>query len=83
MRAQGHQILNFTVTLAGLLAIKDKSGVRSLPHPAITASLSAALATLPDFLEPAITPNHRQFFHSITLAAILGFSVYDSLLLGT
>lgn len=77
MRAQGHQVLNFTVTLAGLLAIKNKPGLRPLPHPAIAASLSAVLATLPDLLEPATTPHHRQVFHSLTLAAILGFAVHE------
>lgn len=78
MRAPGHQALNFTVTLAVLLAVKDKPGMRPLPHPVIAAPLSAALATLPDLLEPAMTPHHRQAFHSVALAAILGVAVYEA-----
>lgn len=78
MRAQGHQILNFTATFAGLLAIKGKDGVQPLPHPLIAAPLSAALATLPDLIEPAVTPNHRQAFHSITFAAIVGAALYKA-----
>jgi len=78
MRAQGHQALNFTVTLVGLLAMKDKPGLRSLPHPLIAAPLSAALATLPDLLEPAVTPHHRQVFHSITFGVIVGAAMYEA-----
>ncbi len=78
MRAQGHQAFNFLVMSAGLLARKDKPGVRPLPNPAIAAPLSAVFATLPDILEPAVTPDHRQGFHSIALAVILGFAVYEA-----
>ena len=78
MRAQGHQVLNFTITLVGLLAMKDKPGMRPLPHPAIAAPLSAVLATLPDILEPATTPHHRQVFHSVMLAAAIGVAVYEA-----
>lgn len=78
MRAKGHQALNFTVTLVGLLAMKNRPGVRPLPNPAIAASLSAVLATLPDILEPAVNPHHRQGFHSVALAVILGIGVYEA-----
>lgn len=78
MRAQGHQVLNFTVTLAGLLAMKDKPGLRPLPHPLVAAPLSAALASLPDLLEPAVTPHHRQAFHSVTLGLTVGAATYKA-----
>lgn len=77
MRAQNHQILNFSVTLAGLMVARDKAEIRPLPHPLIAAPLSAALATLPDLIEPAVTPLHRQAFHSIAFAMILGFAIYE------
>lgn len=32
--------------------------------------------TLPDILEPADHPNHRQFFHGLLFAAVLGYSGY-------
>lgn len=31
------------------------------------AGIGALAASLPDLLEPATSPNHRQFFHSITI----------------
>lgn len=31
---------------------------------------------LPDKLEPAYDPNHRKFFHSITMGTALGFGLY-------
>jgi inner membrane protein len=34
------------------------------------------LGTLPDILEPATSPNHRQFFHSWAFAALLAYGVY-------
>lgn len=41
--------------------------------PAIAASglFGAVCGTLPDLIEPANNPNHRQFFHSIAFGAIL------------
>lgn len=78
MRAQGHQALNFAVTLVGLLVVKDKPGFRPLPHPVIAAPLSAALATLPDLLEPAVTPNHRQVCHSLAFGLVVGACVYEA-----
>ena len=33
--------------------------------------------TLPDKIEPATSPNHRQFFHSIAFAGIVGLSTYE------
>ncbi|GAB2893511.1 hypothetical protein GCM10027046_23110 [Uliginosibacterium flavum] len=40
--------------------------------PFVGAVLSASLTKLPDVLEPAIHPNHRQFFHSVAFAGLLG-----------
>jgi membrane-bound metal-dependent hydrolase YbcI (DUF457 family) len=34
------------------------------------------LGTLPDIVEPATSPHHRQFFHSIAFATLLGFGMY-------
>jgi len=37
-----------------------------------TASIAWLSGTLPDLIEPAIHPNHRQFFHSVLFGFILG-----------
>lgn len=36
--------------------------------------VGAAIAQLPDRLEPATNPNHRGFFHSITAAALVSMA---------
>lgn len=32
--------------------------------------------TLPDWVEPATSPNHRQFFHSLMFAGLVGYGLY-------
>lgn len=44
--------------------------------PFVGGGLGALLGTLPDLLEPADHPNHRQFFHSLLFAAIIGYLGY-------
>lgn len=46
-------------------------------HPVVAAGLGAACATLPDIFEPALHPSHRQFWHSIAFAAVLGCGLYE------
>lgn len=38
-------------------------------------AIGAAAACLPDFLEPATSPHHRGFFHSIAILLVLGWWV--------
>jgi len=43
----------------------------------LTASaLAYQLGTLPDRLEPATNPNHRQFFHSLAFLGLVGTGMY-------
>jgi len=39
------------------------------------AGAAGAAALLPDLLEPATSPNHRQFFHSIAAAALVAYAM--------
>ena len=41
----------------------------------ICTGSSGAAALLPDLLEPATSPNHRAFFHSLAMAAIVAYAV--------
>ena len=55
----------------GLAAIVDDH-----PHPITHSLLIAPLlgsisGKLPDYIEPALHPNHLQFFHSITFAGLI------------
>jgi len=36
---------------------------------------STVFAKLPDWIEPATNPHHRQFFHSISFLAMLGYGL--------
>lgn len=74
-----HRLINFTATAVFLGAYERKPDEPTLPHPVLGAPLSACLATLPDILEPALrNPNHRQFFHSVLFAALVGWGVYKT-----
>lgn len=38
--------------------------------------IGMACASLPDWLEPATSPNHRAFFHSLTAAGLVSFGAF-------
>jgi len=46
--------------------------------PLLGATLAAVLTNLPDVLEPASHPHHRQFFHSLAFAGLLGAAGYKA-----
>lgn len=67
-----HQALA-ALMVGGAFAGQDALNGLQTPKPIIGAALAGILGTLPDKLEPAIAnPHHRQFFHSVTLAVIVG-----------
>lgn len=64
------------VIVGGTFAIHESQSGKATAKPVVAGSLAAALANLPDRLEPAIHPNHRQFFHSLTAALLVGCAGY-------
>lgn len=50
---------------------QEKSG-----KPLAGTALAAVFTNLPDVFEPALHPNHRQFFHSWAFAGILGLTAH-------
>ena len=42
----------------------------------LSTCISTCTARIPDILEPAINPNHRDFFHSIVFGGLLGYAGY-------
>ena len=50
----------------------ERNQQNATAKPLVGAMLGAALTNLPDILEPAHHPNHRQFFHSVAFASALG-----------
>jgi len=49
-----------------------------LKQPLAAAAVGAGCGTLPDILEPALHPNHRQFYHSVAFAMLLGVGLYKT-----
>jgi inner membrane protein len=64
------------LTIGGWIAqLEAKEGNRTMA-PLGGASLAYMTTNLPDMLEPAIHPHHRQFFHSFVFASMLGLGMY-------
>lgn len=60
-------------TAAASFCVEDKE---MLPHAAAGCVGGYCFGTLPDLLEPAVNPHHRQFFHSVVVAGALGYGMY-------
>jgi len=45
-----------------------------------SVAIGGVFALTPDLLEPALHPNHRQFFHSVTALGLLGYGNYRVLI---
>jgi membrane-bound metal-dependent hydrolase YbcI (DUF457 family) len=64
------------VLVGGYLLARDVQEEKNT-HAPVTGSLLASICTnIPDWLEPAVNPHHRQFFHSIAFAAMIGGGMY-------
>lgn len=62
---------------AALLSIESRK--KEFTHAPITGSAIAAVCTnIPDWLEPAMHPHHRQFFHSFAFAGLVGYGMYKA-----
>lgn len=67
--------LGGAVTAWAIAERLDPKHERVANRPA-AAILGTVLATLPDRLEPATgNPHHRQFFHSVALAAMIAYGM--------
>lgn len=74
MNASEHRICA-ALTLATVGASISPTEERRPHHAAAGWIGGHCLGTLPDILEPATSPNHRQFFHSLVFAGILAYGV--------
>lgn len=66
-----HRIVS-ALTIGGALMYQETLDNKKSCTPFFGAALGSLSATLPDLLEPATNPRHRQFFHSVAFAAIVG-----------
>lgn len=53
------------------VADRESKAGQSTPMPLVSGLAASLLTNLPDILEPATTPNHRAFFHSIAFAGLI------------
>ena len=77
MNAQAHSFAAFITVATASAAEERQRGVSTL-RP-LFDGLAASVATgLPDKLEPPVNPNHRQFFHSLFFAGVVGYATYKA-----
>lgn len=62
--------------VGGVSAYREYIDGKNTGSPLAHALLAWLLGTLPDHIEPAYHPNHRQFFHSWACAGLLGYGFY-------
>ena len=74
--AAEHAAFNFVAVMTATAAVQQHNG-RPVEVSALAMGTAAALLpSLPDVLEPAIHPNHRRFFHSVTFAIAVGYGLH-------
>lgn len=73
--ATQHRLGAATAVCCIAMAAEHRKG-EATGKPFAYGGLAAVLGTLPDSIEPALNPNHRQFFHSLTFAAGIGVGLY-------
>jgi membrane-bound metal-dependent hydrolase YbcI (DUF457 family) len=66
-----HQ-LAAAVTVGAMYLSAESDRQTPSAKPVAGAVLAALMTNLPDILEPASHPNHRQFFHSVAFAGLIG-----------
>jgi hypothetical protein len=71
-----HQVIAALSACAIYAHRQDHPGSQPLPHPVAGNGGATAMSCLPDILEPATSPNHRKFFHSVVFAAAVGAGIY-------
>jgi inner membrane protein len=71
VRGTEHRWIAAVAVGCHLAAQETRAGVAT-GAPLVGAGLAALTANVPDLLEPAVHPHHRQFFHSCLWAGLLG-----------
>lgn len=72
-----HQLVA-AATVGSVCICAEANQQQKSAKPIWGASFSAMLTNLPDRFEPAIHPNHRQFFLSWAFAGVLGIAAHPA-----
>jgi len=70
-----HRMAAGVTTFAVTSTFAKISDVRDLPNPFVAGALASVFTNLPDLIEPATNPNHRQFFHSVAFAGAISYGL--------
>ena len=70
-----HQLVA-AASVAIILGHLEQPNREPLMNPLVGAGIAAVFTNLPDVLEPAIHPHHRDVFHSVLFAGIVGIAGY-------
>lgn len=63
------------LAVGGLVTVTSEEGDEHAPGKIVASgAVAVAGSKLPDLLEPALNPHHRQFFHSLVFAAAVGMA---------
>lgn len=68
-----HKLAGGAVGLAVFLV--DRNDGSAIINPVASAAAGSFFAALPDIIEPATNPHHRQFFHSLVVFSVIGIGV--------
>ena len=75
--AREHQ-MGAAAGLAFATAIEEYARTNRVSGRCLAAAgCGVAFASLPDLIEPATSPNHRKFFHSVTFAVAVAGTMYQ------
>lgn len=75
MNGLTHRVVAGLAVGAVLADREANQGKRTL-RPVAGGTIAAVLTNLPDILEPASSPNHRAFFHSLAFVAMVGIGLH-------
>ncbi len=76
MNGPAHQVVAGFATGVFLAEQERQAGVQTA-KPLVAGTAAAFFTKLPDMLEPATCPNHRQFFHSVAFAGLLCLAFHE------
>lgn len=76
MNRSTHQLVAGAAVGIYLADRENMAGATTI-KPLLGSAAAAFFTNLPDLLEPATSPNHRAFFHSLAFAALLGTCLHE------
>lgn len=74
--AAEHAHFNFWTVMAASAVVKSQNGEPVDGNAVAMGAAAALMPSLPDLLEPAVHPNHRKFFHSVTVAVAIACGMH-------